>query len=119
MRRAPDLATLRALVWAGRSLVHVRRSLRHTALPDVTVAPPPSLPPDAVRGVRFVLGRRPNTCLQRALVLQAWHAAQGSPREVVIGVTSSRNTFSAHAWLDGALGEPGPDFEELLRLPAR
>jgi hypothetical protein len=107
------------MLWAGRSLIDVRRSLRRTALPDVTVSPPPRLPPTAVRGVRFVLRRRESTCLQRALVLQAWHAAQGSPREVVIGVTDSKGPFSAHAWLDGDPGDPGRGYDELLRLPAR
>ena len=105
--------------WAGRSLIEVRRSLRRSALHEVAVSPPPPLPPRAVRGVRFVLAGRAGTCLQRALVLQAWHAAQGNPREVVIGVTGSSDTFSAHAWLDGAPGDPGRGFDELLRLPAR
>ena len=105
--------------WAGRALIHVRRSLRRSALVDVRVSAPPPLPPRAARGVRYVLRTRPATCLQRALVLQAWHAAQGSPREVVIGVSGSRDTFSAHAWLDGDPGNPGSSFDELLRLPAR
>lgn len=118
MRRLPDLATARAMWWAGRSLVRVRRSLRAAALPDVRVGRPPALPPEAERGMRFVLGNRPSTCLQRALVQQAWHAAQGRPREVVVGVTGSSNGFSAHAWLDGTPGEPAPEFRELLRLPA-
>lgn len=105
--------------WAGRSLIHVRHSLRRDAFVDVAISPPPPLPPRAVRGVRYVLRTRPGTCLQRALVLQAWHAAQGSPREVVIGVSGSSDTFTAHAWLDGDQGDPGRGFDELLRLPAR
>ena len=105
--------------WAGRSLIDVRRSLRRSALPDVAVSPPPPLPPSAVRGVRFVLRRRESTCLQRALVFQAWYAAQGNPREVVIGVTGMNDTFSAHAWLDGEPGDPGRGFDELIRIPAR
>lgn len=109
---------MRGMWWAGRSLFGVRRSLRQTALPDVTVSPPPRLPASAGRGVRFVLRRRESTCLQRALVLQAWHAAQGNPREVVIGVTDTKGPFSAHAWLDGDPGHPGRGFAELLRLPA-
>ena len=105
--------------WAARSLLGVRRSLRRSALHDVTVDPPPPLPAGAVRGVRFVLRRRQSTCLQQALVLQAWHAAQGSPREVVIGVAGASDEFAAHAWLDGDAGDPGRGFDELLRLPAR
>ena len=105
--------------WAGRALIDVRRSLRRSTLPEVTVTPPPPLPAHASRGVRFVLRSRPSTCLQRALVLQTWHAAQGNPRQVVIGVAGSGGGFSAHAWLDGDAGDPGHGFDELLRLPAR
>jgi hypothetical protein len=105
--------------WAGRSLIDVRRNLRRSALPEVAVDPPPRLPGHAVRGVRFVLGGRESTCLQRALVLQAWHTAQGNPREVVIGVASSDGEFSAHAWLDGDSSGPTHGFQELVRLPAR
>lgn len=105
--------------WARRSLAGVRRSLRLAPLQDVAVDPPPALPGRAFRGVRFVLRRQPSTCLQRALVLQAWHAAQGSPREVVIGVSGSTGSFAAHAWLDGDPGDPGRGFDELFRLPAR
>ena len=104
--------------WAGRALIDVRRNLRRTTLLEVTVNPPPRLPPHASRGVRSVLRGRPSTCLQRALVLQTWHAAQGNPQEIVIGVTAS-STFAAHAWLDGDAGDPGRGFDELLRLPAR
>lgn len=69
-----------------------------------------------MRGVRYVLRTRPATCLEGALVLQAWFAAQGIRRAVVIGVAGSTSDFSAHAWLEG--DTPG-EFEELLRLPAR
>jgi hypothetical protein len=105
--------------WAGRALVDVRRKLRRSTLLDVTVSPPPRLPVHASRGVRFVLRRRPTTCLQRALVLQTWQAAHGNPRQVVIGVAGTGGGFSAHAWLDGDAGDPGHGFDELLRLPVR
>jgi len=49
----------------------------------------------------------------RASVLQAWDAAHGHPRDLIIGVTAPAAGFRAHAWLDG---EPaGEEFEELLR----
>jgi len=110
---------VRSMWWAAHALAGVRRSLRHSALPEVTVASPPVLPAEALRGVRFVLRRRGATCLQRALVLQAWHAAQGSPREIVIGVAGRSDAFSAHAWLEGDSGEQSRGFDELIRLPAR
>jgi Transglutaminase-like superfamily len=58
------------------------------------------------------------TCLERALVLQAWGVAHGEPRDVVIGVNGREDRFAAHAWLEGEPdGEPGP-YSELMRVPA-
>lgn len=77
----------------------------------------PALPPSAGRGVRVVLRRLPATCLERAVVLQRWRAAQGDPREVVIGVRGTHKHFRAHAWLEDEA--PAPDvgeFRELVRL---
>jgi hypothetical protein len=48
-------------------------------------------------------------------VLQAWHAARGVHRDVVIGVTAPAKGFTAHAWLDG--DADGADaFQEIHRL---
>jgi len=55
----------------------------------------------------------------RALVLQTWHAAQGQPRDLVIGVTPPGEDFKAHAWLDGDPPCEHEGFIELLRRPAR
>jgi hypothetical protein len=118
MKRPPDLPTLRALWWARRSLRRVRADLAGRPLVDVRVAPPPTLPVNALRGVRYALRKLPGTCLEQALVLQAWHFAHGDPRAVVIGVTASRD-FAAHAWLDGEPTASDQAYEELLRLPAR
>lgn len=63
-----------------------------------------------------MLRRTSPTCLERALVLQRWLAEQGSPRDVVIGVTAPSDGFAAHAWLEGE--EHGHDYTELTRLPA-
>jgi len=106
------------MCWAVVAVIRARRELRRQGLEAVAVASPPALPPHAVRGVGFVLRARPSTCLERALVLQAWHAAHGSPRAIVIGVAGSSRAFRAHAWLEGEL--PGTaDYEELVRLPPR
>jgi hypothetical protein len=69
--------------------------------------------------VNAVLRRVPQTCLERALVLQRWHADHGRERDVVIAVRGPARGFSAHAWLDGEPdGELGM-FEEVLRVPVR
>ena len=61
-----------------------------------------------------VLRLRRETCLTRSVVLQVWDAAQGLPRDLVIGVTAPGDGFRAHAWLDG---EPAYGFSELSRRP--
>jgi len=68
--------------------------------------------------VYAVLRRGDYTCLEQALVRQAWDAAHGRPRELVIGVTSPSGGFGAHAWLDGDPARTAGDFVELLRHPA-
>ena len=115
-RRAADPDTLRAALWTLRSLARARRRLRTGGLDDLTVAPPPQLPPGAVRGVTAVLRRLDPSCLERSLVLQRWLAAHGDRRDVVIGVTAPRAGFRAHAWLDGEPADGERSFDELLRL---
>lgn len=58
------------------------------------------------------------TCLERALVLQAWEAAHGGARDVVIGVRGSGESMAAHAWLDGEPDGAAAAYEELLRVAA-
>jgi Transglutaminase-like superfamily len=114
-----DIPTLRAALWAHRSLRQARRGLRRDGLAGVLLSSPPRLPAVASRGVLAVLRRRPSTCLERALVLQRWHAAQGHPHEIVIGVSGTGDQFKAHAWLDGVPDGGDDSFGELLRLRAR
>ena len=116
MRRPPDLATLRAALWAQRALRVARRELQRNPLDHVALPAPPRLPSDAGRGVRALLRRREHSCLEGALVLQRWLAAHGDRRDVVIGVTAPGGEFAAHAWLEG---EPQTEtFRELRRVRA-
>jgi len=55
------------------------------------------------------------TCLERALIAQAWRASQGDKRDLVIGVKLRAGEFGAHAWLSGYEGVS--EFQELMRLP--
>jgi len=66
-----------------------------------------------------VFVRRPYTCLVRAAVRQAWDAAHGRRRDLIIGVRSPGADFQAHAWLDGDPPCHEDGFTELLRRPAR
>ena len=113
-RRRLDTQALRAAWWAARALGRVRRELKSRDIEEVKVAAPPGLAPQALRGVEAVLRRSPNSCLERSLVLQRWHAEHGRPLDVVIGVTAPAAGFRAHAWLDG---DPAShQFDELMRL---
>lgn len=116
MRRPPDIATLRAAWWARRALREARRQLPRRPLDDITLPPPPRLPPHAARGVGALLRRRQHSCLEGALVRQRWLAARGDPRDVVIGVMAPGEAFGAHAWIDGDDAAAGAGFTELRRL---
>lgn len=112
-----DVATLRAAWWTRRALARARRRLRRDGLAARINSPPP-LPPGAIRGVRAILRRQPNTCLERALVLQRWLAAHDAPYDVVVGV-SRREGFQAHAWLEFESTPTTARFSEITRLRPR
>ena len=105
-------ASLRAAWWALRVARRTRRLLAAGGL-DAALAPPPPppLPAGAERAVRGVLRRLGESCLVKAVVLQAWEAAHGRRRDIVVGVTGP-DRFRAHAWLDGD-APPPPDRAEL------
>jgi hypothetical protein len=67
-------ANVRAALWAMRALRATRRALPAHGIDSAGYMPdPPASAPDAaVRGVRAVIARRRASCLERALVLQAW-----------------------------------------------
>lgn len=118
MRRV-DLPTLRAAWWATRAARRARRQLRTGArLEELSLPPVPDLPDSAGRGVAAALRRGNYTCLVEASTRQAWHAAHGRPRDVVIGVTAPTSGFRAHAWLEGDAPCHSEEFEELSRHPA-
>lgn len=116
MRRAPDVATLRAAWWARGALRMCRRALARGEMRDIEVPAPPRLPVSAVRGVDAALRREPHTCLERALVRQRWLAAHGDSRAITIGVTAPSQGFTAHAWLAGEEDAWTDTFRELTRL---
>jgi hypothetical protein len=98
--RRLDVPTLRAMWWAAKSLRSLRRRLPREGL-EARVEPPPRVPAHAVRGVEALLTRVARaSCLERALILQAWFATQGRRHPVLVGVAVDGG-FEAHAWLGG------------------
>jgi Transglutaminase-like superfamily len=109
------LRALRAGWWTARATRAAGSDLgRHALAPVAIPAVPPSLAAGGRRVVEAVLRLQRASCLERAVVLQAWHLAHGRARDVVIGVRCSAG-FEAHAWLDGESG--GTGYAELLRRP--
>lgn len=119
MARRIDVPTLRSAWWTLRSARRARRSLDRDGLEARLLLPPvPAVPDEAGRGVYAVLRRRNDTCLVRSMVVQAWDAAHGRRRDLIVGVTSPSGNFEAHAWLEGDPPPSDARFKELLRRPA-
>ena len=118
MRRLhPDY--LRAAWWGIRSVFLARLQLKKGRAPEqVRVPAVPPVPPQAERAVNAALHRTGSACLVKSVVRQRWYAAQGDPRDLVIGVTAPRSGFEAHAWLEGDDPASYAGFHELRRVPA-
>jgi hypothetical protein len=58
------------------------------------------------------------TCLERALVLQAWIGGYTDPPDVIIGVRRRAGAVEAHAWVDGADPWFDPSYQEIARFAA-
>ena len=110
-------AVLVGALWAAVAVRLVRRRLKKKGL-GAKVPSPPRVSPRAGRGVKAVLRRLAPTCLERAVVEQAWMAALGTPRDVVIGVLpGGMKEAPAHAWVDGTDPKSAAEYLELHRLP--
>lgn len=110
-------AVLAGAVWAAVAARLVRKRLKRDGL-RATVPAPPRAAKKGGRGVRAALRRLSPTCLERALVEQAWLASIGVLRDVVIGVPpGGMKDAPAHAWVDGADAISPMNYLELHRLP--
>ena len=115
-RRRVGPSTLAGALWATLAVKVVRRRLKRRGL-AAKIPFPPRLGPGAERGVRAALRRLSPTCLERALVEQAWLAAAGRPRDVIIGLPpGGMKDGPAHAWVDGTDPAASAHYLELHRL---
>lgn len=102
----------------GAELRRTRRLLREGGLKNTHGRVRPlTVDPERELVVMLTLRALGASCLERALILQAWQAYGGDPRDLIIGVTTPGSDFGAHAWLDGH-EEPPEQYHELVRLPA-
>lgn len=115
-RLRSSYAVARGAWWTLAAVHETRRQLRHDGLAGFQLTSPPSLPPRSERGMWLILGRLRPTCLERALVLQAWLMARGSAHDVVVGVRKTGPDFKAHAWIDTEESWQRGDFREIARF---
>jgi hypothetical protein len=110
-------SNLRAALWALRSLRLAKKGLRAGQWESIQLPSAPNVPHSSLRAVDYVLRRNSASCLPTAILRQAWFAAHGSQRDLVIGVTTPSRGFEAHAWLEGDPPCHSDGFHELLRRP--
>lgn len=109
--------TLRAALWAVLASRQARKALR-AGVSRPSIRPCPDLPRSAFRGVTGAMRRLSPTCLERSLVVQAWMAAHGDERDVVIGLPRENfGAVPAHAWVDGTDHFSAATYLELHRVP--
>ena len=112
------LEIIRTFRWARAELARTKERLAVDGV-DARALTPIDLSARGYRGLYYAMrGLRPS-CLERALVLQAWHGMSGPAPDVVVGVRKHNGQIEAHAWLDD-VGDPLFDesYEEITRLPA-
>ncbi len=115
-RAATGLApNLRSLRWAVRELrrVHERLPIEGAATRIPLAA---GMGPRGWWGIRVAFVATQPTCLERALLLQAWMGGYTEPPDVVIGVRNGTDGVEAHAWIEDRDPWFDPSYTELTRL---
>lgn len=106
---------LRSFVWALKELRSVHRRLpvdgTRTRVPAAE-----GMGPRGWWGVRCAIAALNPTCLERALLLQAWRGGYTEAPDVVIGVRKGVNDVEAHAWVERNDPWFDPTYAELTRL---
>ncbi len=75
-----------AALWGLSAGRHARGHLRGRGMDAPPQLPPVPEPASGRRAVEGVLRVTRRSCLERTLVMQAWHSAAGSDRDIVVGV---------------------------------
>ena len=109
---APNLRSLR---WAFRQLrdVHERLPIEGAATRIPLAA---GMGPRGWLGIQLAFVATQPTCLERALLLQAWMGGYTDPPDVVIGIRNGSEGVEAHAWVEDRDPWFDPSYTELTRL---
>lgn len=109
---APNFRSLR---WAVRELRDVHRRLPiEGAATRIPLAA--GMGPRGWLGIQLAFVVTQPTCLERALLLQAWMGGYTDPPDVVIGIRNGSKGVEAHAWVEDRDPWFDPSYTELTRL---
>ena len=115
-----SLGRAHAALWALQARRVVWRALlAGRDVKDVVVPRAPSVGLVGTSAVGRVLRATKSTCLVEASLMQEWFASQGEVYDLIIGATSPRDGFTAHAWLERPGETTRDDYKVLRRLTSR
>ena len=80
------------------------------------IPPAAGMGPRGGWGIRVAFIATQPTCLERALLLQAWVGGYSDAPDVVIGVRKTSGGVEAHAWVEDRDPLFDPSYTELTRL---
>lgn len=105
---------LRSFRWATGQIRSIHRRLPSEGV-RARVPLATGMGPRGWWGVRAAVKVMRPTCLERALVVQAWVGGYTDVPDVVIAVRNE-SSVEAHAWIDGPDPYYDPSYAELTRL---
>ena len=117
-KRAGVVEIVRTFRWTRSELAWTKARLVTDGV-STRARPPVSLGTRGYRGLNLAMRLLRPSCLERALVMQAWYSLRGPAPDVVIGVRERDGATEAHAWLadsDDPLFDDS--YAEITRLTA-
>lgn len=107
---------VRTFRWTCRELAQTKKRLAIEGV-EARAERPVDLSTRGYRGLNYAMRLVRPSCLERALVIQAWDTIDGRVPDVVVGVRMYQGRIEAHAWVDDADDPLFDDsYEEITRL---